>query len=73
LQCSPESTGEKLAFVIGEVMSNPNGSEPYKVIFRQDDKIVCEWQVSSIAEGERQILEKLKGLQEKALTQGDLR
>lgn len=62
-----------MAFVIGEVVSNPSGSEPYKVIFRQDDKIICEWQVSSIAEGERQILERLKGLQEKTLTDGDLK
>ncbi len=43
----------------GNVITTPNGSLPYKVIFQLGDKIISEHPVSSMREGEALIKEQL--------------
>jgi hypothetical protein len=44
-----------MAFFSCEVVLNPNGLLPYKVVFKRLGSVLGEWLVSSIAEGEAQI------------------
>jgi hypothetical protein len=44
-----------MAFFSCEVVSNPSGLLPYKVVFKRHGSVLGEWPVSSIAEGEAQI------------------
>jgi hypothetical protein len=51
-----------MAFAIADVVPNLGGEKPFKVVFRQGMTILSEWQVSSIEEGERQIVKVLRTL-----------
>lgn len=55
-----------MAYVSGEVVPNPTGSDPFKVVFRHssDGKVIAEWPCSSVAEGEKQIVDALQGLKD---------
>jgi hypothetical protein len=44
-----------MAFFSCEVVPNPSGVLPYKVVFKRHGSVLGEWPVSSIAEGEAQI------------------
>jgi hypothetical protein len=51
-----------MAFATADVVPNHGGEKPYKVIFKQGSTVLSEWQVSSIEEGERQIIRVLRTL-----------
>jgi hypothetical protein len=51
-----------MAFLTGQVVPNPSGLLPYKVVFKRDDAVASEWPVSTIAEGEAQIVEALRSI-----------
>jgi hypothetical protein len=44
-----------MAFFTFEVVSNPSGLLPYKVVFKGDGSVLGEWPVGSMAEGEERI------------------
>jgi hypothetical protein len=51
-----------MAFFSCEVVPNPSGVLPYKVIFKHLRSVLGEWPVSSIAEGEAQITTALRAI-----------
>jgi hypothetical protein len=59
------------AFVTGEIVPNPGGSAPFRVVFRQDDAVIAEWPVASEADGQAQIIQALRRLPDLASVEGD--
>jgi len=53
-----------MAYVTGEVVATPDEELPFSVVFKRGDEVIAEWLVESVAEGEAQIIEALKGLVE---------
>ena len=53
-----------MAFFTGEVVPNPSGLLPYKVVFKRGGAVESEWPVSTIAEGEAQIDEALRSIED---------
>jgi hypothetical protein len=51
-----------MAFFTCDVVPNPSGLLPYKIVFKQDGSVLGEWPVSSIAEGEGQISAALRSI-----------
>jgi hypothetical protein len=51
-----------MAFFTCEVVPNPSGLLPYKVIFKRHGSMLGVWPVSSIAEGEAQIAAALRSI-----------
>ena len=49
-----------MAFVTADVVPNPGGELPFKVVFKQGETVLAEWPVESRAEGEEEILELVK-------------
>ncbi len=49
-----------MAFVTADVVENPGGELPYKVVFKQGETVLGEWPVESQAEGEEQIVELIR-------------
>lgn len=49
-------------FATADVVPNPGGEKPFKVVFRQGVTVLSEWAVSSVDEGERQIVRVLRAL-----------
>ena len=50
------------AVVTGDVIPNPAGTLPYKVVFRLNGAMLSEWPIISIAEGEAQIAAALRSV-----------
>ena len=51
-----------MAFFACEVVPNPSGLLPYKVVFKRHGAVLGEWPVSSIAEGEAQFTAALRSI-----------
>jgi hypothetical protein len=51
-----------MAFLTGQVVPNPSGLLPYKIVFKRDGVVVSEWPVSSIAEGKAQVADALRSV-----------
>jgi hypothetical protein len=51
-----------MTFLTGDVVPNPSGLLPYKIVFKREGVTVSEWPVSSIAEGEAQIADALRSV-----------
>ena len=49
-----------MAFMTADVVENPGGELPYKVVFKQGETVLGEWPVESQAEGEEQIVELIR-------------
>lgn len=49
-----------MAFVTADVVENPGGELPFKVLFKQGETVLGEWPVETQAEGESQILELIR-------------
>jgi hypothetical protein len=49
-----------MAFVAADVVENPGGELPFKVVFKQGETVLGEWPVETQAEGESQILELIR-------------
>ncbi len=61
-----------MVFSTGEVVPVFESDQPFKVIFKTHGEVVGEWSVSSRVEGERQIIELLRRLQQIAKDEGYL-
>jgi hypothetical protein len=51
-----------MAFVTADVVENPGGERPFKVVFKQGETVLIEWEVGSRQEGEEQIVECIKSI-----------
>ncbi len=49
-----------MAFVTADVVPNPGGSQPFKVVFKQGENVLGEWEVASKAVGEEEIVEMIE-------------
>ncbi|HEX5998591.1 MAG TPA: hypothetical protein VFZ16_04205 [Hyphomicrobiaceae bacterium] len=49
-----------MAFLTADVVSDPGGELPYKVVFKQGETIIGEWPVETQAEGEQQIVDLIR-------------
>jgi hypothetical protein len=49
-----------MAFVTADVVENPGGELPFKVVFKQGETVIGEVPVESQAEGEEHILEIIR-------------
>jgi hypothetical protein len=49
-----------MAFVTADVVENPGGELPFKVVFKQGETVLGEWPVETQAEGEEQIVELIR-------------
>ena len=49
-----------MAFLTADVVANPGGELPYKVVFKQGETVLGEWPVESQAEGEEQIVDLVR-------------
>jgi hypothetical protein len=60
-----------MAFFTCEVVPNPSGLLPHKVVFKHLRSVLGEWPVSSIAEGEAQIAAALRAIGDVVPENGD--
>ena len=51
-----------MAFVTADVVATPGGETPFKVVFKQGETVLVEWEVNSQQEGEAQIIECIKSI-----------
>ena len=53
-----------MSLVTGEVVPNPGGKKPFKIVFRHSDggAVIAEEEVDSQAQGEREIIRLLRSL-----------
>lgn len=51
-----------MAFVTADVVATPGEETPFKVVFKQGETVLVEWEVSSQQEGEAQIIECIKSI-----------
>jgi hypothetical protein len=49
-----------MAFLTADVVADPGGELPYKVVFKQGETVIGEWPVESQAEGEQQIVDLIR-------------
>lgn len=49
-----------MAFLTGDVVPNPGGELPFKVVFKKGETVIAEWPVESQAAGEEQIVELIQ-------------
>ena len=49
-----------MAFVTADVVPNPGGEAPFKVVVKQAETVLVEWPVELQAVGEQQILEFIR-------------
>ncbi len=49
-----------MAYVTGDVVANPGGELPFKVVFRQGETELGGWEVETQEDGEEQIVEFLE-------------
>lgn len=53
-----------MAFLTADVVADPGGELPFKVVFKQGETVLAEWPVESQAEGEQQIVDLVKDAME---------
>lgn len=46
-----------MAFLTADVVENPNGELPFKVVIKQGETVLAEWPVESQAEGQQQLMD----------------
>ena len=51
-----------MAFVTADVVATPGEETPFKVVFKQGEAVLVEWEVNSQQEGEAQIIECIKSI-----------
>jgi hypothetical protein len=62
-----------MAFITGEVVTDPRGSGTFHVVFRVGTETIVEWTVYSEILGKAQIIEGLKGLRSRYHEEGPAR
>ena len=51
-----------MAFVTADVVATPGEEAPFKVVFKQGETVLVEWEANSQQEGEAQIIECIKSI-----------
>ena len=59
---APHASAPDMAFFTCEVVPNPSGLLPHKVVFKHLRSVLGEWPVSSVAEGQAQIAAALRAI-----------
>jgi hypothetical protein len=54
-----------MAFVTGDVVATPGEATPFKVVVKQGETVLAEWPVDSQQEGEEQIVDCIKSIEDK--------
>jgi hypothetical protein len=49
-----------MAFLTADVVADPGGELPFKVVIKQGEKVLAEWPVESQAEGEQQLVDLIQ-------------
>jgi hypothetical protein len=49
-----------MAFLTADVVENPGGEMPFKVVIKQGETVLGEWAVESQADGEQQLVELVR-------------
>ena len=60
-----------MAFLTADVVENPGGEMPYKVVIKQGETVLGEWAVESQADGEQQLVEFVRDAIEEQGGEGD--
>jgi hypothetical protein len=47
----------EMAFLTADVVENPGGELPFKVVIKQGEAVLAEWPVESQAEGQQQLMD----------------
>jgi hypothetical protein len=50
----------EMAFLTADVVENPGGELPYKVVIMQGGTVLGEWEVESKAEGEEDLMDMVR-------------
>jgi hypothetical protein len=51
-----------MPFVTGDIVATAGEETPFKVVFKQGEKVLAEWPVESKEAGEQEILEIIQDL-----------
>ncbi|MFZ1104533.1 MAG: hypothetical protein WAN86_17070 [Hyphomicrobiaceae bacterium] len=49
-----------MAFLTADVVENPGGELPFKVVIKQGETVLGEWEVESQAEGEEDLTDMVR-------------
>jgi hypothetical protein len=60
-----------MAFLTADVVENPGGDMPYKVVIKQGETVLGEWAVESQSDGEQQLVELVRDAIEEQGGEGD--
>jgi hypothetical protein len=61
----------EMAFLTADVVENPGGELPYKVVIKQGETVLGEWAVESQAEGEQQLVDFVRDAVEEQTGEGE--
>jgi hypothetical protein len=61
----------EMAFLTADVVENPGGELPFKVVIKQGETLLGEWAVETQADGEQQLVELLRDAIEEQSGEGD--
>jgi hypothetical protein len=61
----------EMAFLTADVVENPGGELPFKVVIKQGETLLGEWAVETQADGEQQLVELLRDAIEEQGGEGD--
>ena len=56
-------TEARMPFVTADVVATPGEDSPFKVVFKQGETVLIEWEVNSQEEGEAEILECIRDIE----------
>jgi hypothetical protein len=62
--CPMHSSEVLMAFVTADVVATQGEETPFKVVFKKGDTVIIEWPVDSQQEGEEQIVECIKSIED---------
>jgi hypothetical protein len=61
----------EMAFLTADVVENPGGEMPFKVVIKQGETVLGEWAVESQADGEQQLVEFVRDAVEEQGGEGE--
>jgi hypothetical protein len=61
----------EMAFLTADVVENPGGEMPFKVVIKQGETLLGEWAVESQADGEQQLVDLVRDAIEEQGGEGD--
>jgi hypothetical protein len=61
----------EMAFLTADVVENPGGELPFKVVIKQGETVLGEWAVESQADGEEQLVELVRDAIEEQGSEGE--